>query len=101
MATDKIAIACIDVLGEEFAAWLGALGIGIIDASYREVMAMSCNILALGGNRVISPAHSVRLNAALRAAGVAVLDPPLDCFAAGGGSIHCMTMPLRREPVAA
>jgi N-dimethylarginine dimethylaminohydrolase len=101
MATEKIAITCIEVLGEEFAEWLGALGIGIIDASYREVMAMSCNILALGGNRVISPAHSARVNGALRAAGVAVLDPPLDCFAAGGGSIHCMTMPLRREPVAA
>jgi arginine deiminase len=27
-----------------------------------------------------------------------VLDPELDVFAAGGGSVHCMTMPLRREP---
>jgi arginine deiminase len=100
MATETLAIACIDVLGEEFAAWLGALGIGVIQASYREVMAMSCNVLALGGDRVISPAHSTRLNAALREAGVAVFDPPLDCFAPGGGSIHCMTMPLRREAVA-
>jgi N-dimethylarginine dimethylaminohydrolase len=60
-------------------------------------MAMSCNILALGDNRVISPAHSTRLNAALREAGVTVFDPALNWFAQGGGSVHCMTMPLRRD----
>jgi arginine deiminase len=71
----------------------------VIEASYREVMAMSCNLLALGGDRVISPRHSARINAALRAEGVKVYDPELDLFAAGGGSVHCMTMPLRRGPV--
>ena len=69
-------------------------------ATYPEVMAMSCNLLALGDDRVISPAHSVRINAELRARGVTVIDPPLDLFARGGGSIHCMTMPLHREPLA-
>jgi len=101
MATETLAIACIDVLGDDFAAWLQTLGISTLQATYREVMAMSCNILALGANRVISPAHSKRLNAALRQAGITVLDPPLDCFAQGGGSIHCMTMPLRREAISA
>jgi N-dimethylarginine dimethylaminohydrolase len=101
MATETLAVACIEVLGDDFAAWLQTLGIRTIPATYREVMAMSCNILALGANRVISPAHSTRLNAALRDAGVIVVDPPLDCFAQGGGSIHCMTMPLRREALPA
>ncbi len=98
MAADDLAVACIDVLGDEFAAWLGGLGIGVIAASYREVMDMSCNLMSLGARRVISPAHSTRINAALRAAGISVFDPKLDCFAQGGGSVHCMTMPLRREP---
>jgi N-dimethylarginine dimethylaminohydrolase len=62
-------------------------------------MAMSCNLLALGNDRVISPQHSTRLNAVLRAEGVTVLDPELDEFARGGGSVHCMTMPLLRDPV--
>jgi N-dimethylarginine dimethylaminohydrolase len=97
MVSETLAVACSEVLGEDFCAWLQSLGIGIVPASYREVMAMSCNVLSLGANRVVSPAHSVRLNAALREMGVTVLDPPLDCFARGGGSIHCMTMPLRRE----
>jgi N-dimethylarginine dimethylaminohydrolase len=70
----------------------------VIEATYREVMAMSCNLLALGGDRVASPAHSKRINAALRAEGLEVLDPELDLFTAGGGSVHCMTMPLAHEP---
>jgi arginine deiminase len=98
MATDKLAVACIEVLGDDFADWLKAQGIGVIAATYREVMAMSCNLLALGRDRVISPRHSKRINASLRAEGVTVYDPDLDLFAAGGGSVHCMTMPLARKP---
>jgi N-dimethylarginine dimethylaminohydrolase len=97
MARDDLAVCCLEVLGEDFAAWLAGHGIGVVEASYGEVMAMSCNLLALGGGRVISPAHSVRINGELRARGVTVFDPPLDLFAAGGGSVHCMTMPLKRE----
>ena len=99
MATPRLAVACIDVLGEEFESFLAARQIRTIRATYGEVMAMSCNLLALGDDRVISPAHSVRLNAALRAEGVDVLAPELDEFARGGGSVHCMTMPLLRDPV--
>jgi N-dimethylarginine dimethylaminohydrolase len=99
MADDGLALCCGDVLGADFTDWLEAHGIAYIAATYPEVMAMSCNILALGAARVISPRHSVRLNEALRERGLTVLDPPLDIFAAGGGSIHCMTMPLSREPL--
>jgi len=99
MATPRLAVACIDVLGEEFERFLAERQIRVIRASYPEVMAMSCNLLALGDDRVISPAHSVRLNAALRAEGVSVFDPELDEFARGGGSVHCMTMPLLRDAV--
>jgi N-dimethylarginine dimethylaminohydrolase len=99
MAAPRLAVACIDVLGEDFEKFLADRQIRTIRASYAEVMAMSCNLLSLGGDRVISPAHSTRLNAALRAEGVEVLDPALDEFARGGGSVHCMTMPLRRDPV--
>ncbi len=98
MAAEDVAVACLEVLGEAFGAWLGRHGIAVVEASYREVMAMSCNLLALGDGRVISPRHSARINAQLRARGLTVFDPPLDLFAQGGGSVHCMTMPLRRDP---
>jgi arginine deiminase len=99
MATPRLAVACIDVLGEPFESFLNGRQIKVIRASYAEVMAMSCNLLALGNDRVISPAHSARLNAELRAEGITVFDPELDEFARGGGSVHCMTMPLLRDPI--
>jgi len=99
MATPRLAVACIDVLGEEFEQFLAGRQIKVLRASYPEVMAMSCNLLSLGDDRVISPVHSVRLNAALRAEGVEVLDPELDEFSRGGGSVHCMTMPLLRDSI--
>jgi N-dimethylarginine dimethylaminohydrolase len=99
MATPRLAVACIEVLGEDFATFLQDRQISVLRASYAEVMAMSCNLLSLGGDRVISPAHSVRLNEALRAEGVEVFNPELDEFARGGGSVHCMTMPLLRDAV--
>jgi N-dimethylarginine dimethylaminohydrolase len=83
----------------QLAFWLAGHGITSIEASYPEVMAMSCNLLALGDDRVISPRHSLRINQALRAEGILVLDPELDHFARGGGSVHCLTMPLARDKV--
>ena len=99
MARDDLAVCCLEVLGREFGQWLAEHGIEVVAARYEEVMAMSCNLLALGGGRVISPAHSGRINAELRERGVAVFAPPLDMFAQGGGSVHGMTMPLRRDPL--
>jgi N-dimethylarginine dimethylaminohydrolase len=99
MAAPRLAVACIEVLGEAFETFLNDRQIKVIRASYSEVMAMSCNLLALGNDRVISPAHSARLNAVLRSEGITVLDPELDEFARGGGSVHCMTMPLLRAPI--
>lgn len=97
MAAPGLALACPDALPADFLSWLGARGIRVIEIGYREAMAdMACNVLALGDGRVLSPRHSVRANAALRAEGLAVFDPELRLFAHGGGSAHCMTMPLRR-----
>jgi len=98
MAADGLAVACLDALSDDFARWLASHKITVIDATYREVMAMSCNLLSLGAGKVISPRHSARINQALRAAGLTVLDPELEQFAQGGGSVHCLTMPLIRDP---
>lgn len=99
MAADGLALACTDVLDDDFLAVLGARGIRVIPVSYKEAMnAMACNVLALGDGRVLSPRHSIRVNEALRAEGIEVFDPELKMLAAGGGSAHCMSMPLRRDP---
>jgi N-dimethylarginine dimethylaminohydrolase len=97
MAAPGLAVACLDVLDPEFIAWLQARGIRCLPVPYREAMRLGCNLLALGGGRVISARGSRELNAALRAEGLEVLDPELGLFTLGGGGPHCLTCPLRRE----
>jgi N-dimethylarginine dimethylaminohydrolase len=97
MAAPGLAVACLDVLDPGFIAWLGAHGIRCIPVSYRDVMNLGCNVLALGEGRVVSACGSTALNAALRAEGLVVLDPELSLFTLGGGGPHCLTCPLSRE----
>lgn len=97
LAAPGLAVACLDVLDPDFVAWLGSHGIRCLDVPYREAMSLGCNLIALGGGRVVSARGSARLNAALRAEGLTVLDPELSLFTAGGGGPHCLTCPLKRE----
>ncbi|MDN3565887.1 arginine deiminase family protein [Paeniroseomonas aquatica] len=97
LAAPGLAVACLDVLPEDFIAWLAAHGIRCIPVPYREAMQLGCNILSLGGGRVISARESLPLNAALRSEGLTILDPALSLFTAGGGGPHCLTCPLARE----
>ncbi len=98
MCVPGLALACTDALPPDFLDWLRDHQIRLINVGYRETMAdMACNVLALGDGRVLSPRHSTATNAALRAEGIKVLDPELRLFAQGGGSAHCMTMPLARD----
>jgi N-dimethylarginine dimethylaminohydrolase len=100
MAAPGLAVACLDVLPEDLSEWLAAHGIRCLPVPYRAAMTLGCNILSLGGGRVISARESQTLNAALRAEGLVVLDPALSLFTAGGGGPHCLTCPLRREEAA-
>ena len=99
MVAPGLALVCPDALPETFLSGLLGHGIRTIPVSVPEAMEdMACNVLALGGERVLGPRHLRRINTALRVEGLTVLDPDLDIFSAGGGSAHCMTMPLRRVP---
>ncbi|MFT8721974.1 MAG: arginine deiminase family protein [Acetobacter malorum] len=98
MVAENLAIAAVDCLADEDLDWFKANGIRLLPVTYKEAMRdMGCNVLALGKDRVISPHHSTRINNVLRAEGLTVFDPKLDQFSRGGGSVHCMTMPLRRK----
>jgi N-dimethylarginine dimethylaminohydrolase len=97
LAAPGLAVACLDVLPDGFIAWLRDRGIRCLPVPYRDMMRLGCNLLSLGGDRVISAAESRDLNAALRAEGLAVLDPALSLFTAGGGGPHCLTCPLARD----
>lgn len=99
MVTDGLALACVDVLDDDLLDWLRERQIRLVPVSYKDVMRLCCNVLSLGGERVLSASHATDVNAALRAEGLEVIETPLDLFTAGGGGVHCLTMPLRRDPV--
>ncbi|MFZ5609529.1 MAG: dimethylarginine dimethylaminohydrolase family protein [Pseudomonadota bacterium] len=99
MVAEDLALACVDALDDALLGWLSRHGIRVIPVSFKEAMQLGCNALALGDRRVVSPKHNRRVNEALRGEGLHVLEPELDCFTRGGGSVHCLTMPLRRDPV--
>jgi arginine deiminase len=96
MAADGLALAFEDALPGDFLSLLGERGVRTIPVSYREATTVQANVLALGGDRVISPAAHTGVNARLRAEGIEVLSPDLSEIVRGGGSAHCTTQPLRR-----
>jgi len=99
MLGHKLAAVCLDTTDDGIVEWLEGKGIEIVPVSYRDTMALGCNVVALGNDKVLSTAHSKDLNARLRAHGFTVYDPDVTMFTMGGGGVHCMCQPLRRDAV--
>jgi len=98
MLAAKLAAVCLDTTEPEIVDWLRAKGIEILPVSFKETMALGCNVVALGNDRVLSTAAATDLNARLRAHGLQVYDPDMTMFTRAGGGVHCMAQPLRRDP---
>ncbi len=77
--------------------WLRAKGHEIIDVPFRDTMALGCNFMSLGRDRVIAPSISKSLIAQLRARGFEVADVDMSEISKTGGGIHCMAQALKRE----
>ena len=99
MLGHKLAAVCLDTTDDAIVEWLKSKSIEIVPVSYRDTMTLGCNVVALGEDRVLSTATSKDLNARLRALGFEVYDPDVSMFTMGGGGVHCMCQPLRRDPV--
>ncbi|MFP6744556.1 MAG: arginine deiminase family protein [Alphaproteobacteria bacterium] len=99
MLGHKLAAVCLDTTEDWIINWLKAKNIEIIPVNYRDTMELGCNVVALGNDKVLSTAASKDLNARLRAQGFEVYDPDVTMFTRGGGGVHCMAQPLRRDPV--
>ncbi|NIP75773.1 MAG: amidinotransferase, partial [Xanthomonadales bacterium] len=48
MLNDECAAVCLETTEEDVVDWLKARGIEIIPASFKETMALGCNVVALG-----------------------------------------------------
>jgi N-dimethylarginine dimethylaminohydrolase len=99
MLAEKLAAVCLDTTSDEVLDWLRAKKIELLPVSFRDTMLLGCNVMSLGGDRVLSTRQSIDLNAKLRALGFEVFDPEVSFFTKGGGGVHCMAQPLRRDPV--
>lgn len=93
----NLALGCIEKLQPEFLAMLDQLGIEVLPVSLEEVAALGCNVLALGGKRIVSAGSAPRVDDVLRGRGFEVEAVQLDEFTQCGGGVHCLTMPLRRN----
>jgi len=100
MVAPGLAVVCVEAVEPELVAWLRSRSIRIIDVPYSDAMAMGTNVVALGRERALIPSTSRNLVAACRAEGITVYDPDVTMIALGGGAIHCMCQPLRRDPLA-
>jgi N-dimethylarginine dimethylaminohydrolase len=100
MLTAGLAVVCEEAVEPELIAWLKSKHIRIIAIPYGDAMQLGTNVVALGNERVLVPASSKNLIAACRAEGLTVYDPDVSMIANGGGAVHCMCQPLRRDSVA-
>lgn len=98
MLAEKLCAVCPDTTDPEIVTWLGKRKIELVEVSFRETMALGCNVVSIGDDRVLSTTAAPELNAKLRALGFTVYDPDMSQFQLAGGGVHCMCQPLRRDP---
>jgi N-dimethylarginine dimethylaminohydrolase len=93
----KLTAVCLDCTEPAIVDWLRAKGHEIIDVPFRDTMALGCNFMSLGRDRVIAPTISKALIGQLRARGFEVAAIDMSEISKTGGGIHCMAQALKRE----
>ncbi len=94
---EKLTAVCLASTDPEIVSWVKGKGHDIIDVPFRDTMALGCNVMALGKDRVIAPKTSTTLVEALKARGFEVAAIDTSEISKTGGGIHCMAQALRRE----
>lgn len=94
---DKLTAVCVTCTEPWVVDWLKAKGHEIIDVPFQDTMALGCNAMSLGGDRVILPKSSTTLAEALHARGFEVAAIDMAEISKTGGGIHCMAQALKRE----
>ena len=98
MLAEKLAAVCLETTDPTVIAWLKSKKIKLIPVPFSETLALGCNVVSLGNDRVILPENATTLIKALRAEGFTIYDPKIDMITQGGGGLHCMCQSLRRVP---
>jgi N-dimethylarginine dimethylaminohydrolase len=93
----KLTAVCLACTDAAIVTWLKDKGHTIIDVPFQDTMALGCNFMSLGADRIIAPSSSRVLIDQLRANGFEVSDVDMSEISKTGGGIHCMAQALRRE----
>jgi len=99
MLAEKCAAVCLDSVPDDVLSWLKSKKIEIVPVSFKDTMALGCNVMSLGNDRILSTVASVDLNQKLKALGFEVHAPDMSMITMCGGGVHCMAQPLRRDRV--
>jgi N-dimethylarginine dimethylaminohydrolase len=92
----KLTAVCLACTEPGIVDWLKAKGHEIIDVPFQDTMALGCNFMSLGRDRVIAPTSSKTLIEQLRARGFEVAAVDTAEISKTGGGIHCMAQSLKR-----
>ncbi len=98
MLAPKLAAVCLESTDPEVVDWLKSKQIEIVSVPFQDTLALGCNVVALGNDRVLLPQKSQVLKEKVRALGLEVFDPDVSMITPGGGGVHCMCQALRRDP---
>ena len=94
---EKLTAVCLACTEPDIVTWLRDKGHEIIDVPFADTMALGCNMMSLGNDRVIVPSSSKVLGDQLRARGFDVTTVETAEISKTGGGIHCMAQSLRRR----
>ena len=94
---EKLTAVCLDCTEHAIVDWLKSKGHEIMDVPLQDAMALGCNFMSLGKDRIIAPTSSQTLIEKLRALGFEVAAIDTAEISKTGGGIHCMAQALRRE----
>lgn len=98
MLAPKLAAVCLESTDPEIVDWLKSKQIEIVSVPFQDTLALGCNVVALGNDRILLPEKSLVLKQKARALGLEIYDPDVSMITPGGGGVHCMCQALRRDP---
>ena len=83
MLAEKLAAVCLDTTDPDIVRWIEGRGIEIVPVGFRETMALGCNVVALGGDRVLSTHRGTRAERAAAGARLRGVRPGYEPVPAG------------------
>jgi N-dimethylarginine dimethylaminohydrolase len=97
---ERTALVDLPWLSVETVELLKARGVSLIEIDHSERESLACNVLALGGRRLLAIAENVKTNQKLTDAGFEVRTfAGSELCVNGGGGPTCLTRPLLRADV--